>query len=73
MRSQEQQLESISRKLDVLIGLLARIVHKGDPNDAALILRLEAAGLSPEETARALGKSPNAVYLILSRQRRRPK
>jgi DNA-directed RNA polymerase specialized sigma24 family protein len=64
-----KSIESLSRKLDVVIGLLIRLRPRprSEKDD---ILALKAAGMNVEEIARALGKSPNSVYLMLSRNRK---
>jgi DNA-directed RNA polymerase specialized sigma24 family protein len=64
-------LDQISRKLDVIIGLLLK-ARPRPGSEKEDIISLKAAGLSVEEVARALGKTPNSVYLTLSRTRRRP-
>jgi len=71
MRVTNTEIEAISRKLDIIIGLLNNVAHPQDATDQSQVIRLTTAGLAPEEVARALGKTPNAVYLILSRLRRK--
>ena len=71
MRTTNPVVEAISRKLDIIIGLLIKVVHPEDATEQSQVMRLTTAGLGPEEVARALGKTPNAVYLMLSRSRRK--
>lgn len=71
MQTAEQQMERISGKLDIIIGLLTRLAKGEETSDSALIRELTAKGLTAEETARALGKSSNSVYLARSRRRRK--
>ncbi|MCH7986510.1 MAG: hypothetical protein IH847_07995 [Acidobacteria bacterium] len=69
---EQQALEAISRKLDIIIRLLFQLGPKKTA-DKDNIIALQDAGLSIDEIARAVGKTTNSVYLILSRSRRRKK
>lgn len=63
-------VHEISRKLDLIIGLLLKLRPRPG-SEKEDILALKAAGLTVDEIARALGKTSNSVYILLSRSRRR--
>jgi len=71
MKQHEQQtLEAISRKLDLILGLLLKQRAQTAPEKETAV-SLREAGLNVEEIARALGKTPNAIRLYISRSKRR--
>ncbi len=70
MRQTEQMVESISKKLDLVLGLLIQMRPRAR-SEREDILALKSAGLTVEEIARVLGKTPNSVRLVLSRSRRK--
>lgn len=60
-------MEEVTKRLDVVIALLATIAMKGE--DTTLrekILMLEGFGLKPSEIAAILGKKPSHVSKELS-------
>ena len=70
MTEEKAILESISKKLDIIVGLLISLQPR-QRSEKEDILALKEAGLGVEEIARALGKTANSIYLVLSRTRRR--
>jgi len=69
-RDEQENLEAISRKLDLILGLLLKQRTQTE-TERETAVSLREAGLNVEEIARALGKTPNAIRLYISRSKRR--
>jgi DNA-directed RNA polymerase specialized sigma24 family protein len=65
----DDAVQRISRKLDIVIGLLIQMRSR-PRTEKEDILALQSGGMTSEEIARTLGKSLNSIYLVLSRNRR---
>lgn len=66
----EQQLISINAKLTAVLGILIeRQQREIGRSDRDVVVSLAAHGLSATEIAGILGKTPNAVKILLSRSR----
>ena len=73
--SHDTQLDEVTRRLDVIAGLLAMLVA-GSEVDTALARRiavLHGAGLGPTEIGRIVGKASNYVSAVLGRTDSREK
>lgn len=68
--AEEDTLVGISRKLDLILGLLLKLRPQPDSEKETALALLDA-GLSVQDVARTLGKSSNAIRLYVSRNRKR--
>lgn len=66
---EKEPLQDVSKKLDLIIGLLMQL-RPSKRSEKEDILALKEAGLRIDEIARVLGKTKNSVYIIMSRSRR---
>jgi DNA-binding CsgD family transcriptional regulator len=64
---EERLLQRIDQKLTMIVGLLFRMQRESGVSASAEAIQLHQTGLTPEEIARALGKTPEAVYKALQR------
>jgi hypothetical protein len=67
---EEQQCKELSKKLGILIKLLA-LQSVGSKNFTEAISTLSRFGLQPKEIAEILGTTPNSVSVALSTIRKK--
>ena len=66
----DQTIEAISRKLDIICSLMLR--EKMDSiSPKEQFNCLSQFSLSDQDMARLLGKTPNAIYILRSRNRKK--
>ncbi len=68
MSSADELLQSIATSLDLLVKLKVK-EFQGDRKIKEMILLLDSLGCRPVEIAAALGKTPNDVNPVLSKER----
>jgi hypothetical protein len=64
------ELETLSDKLDIIIKLLAFSITEGKPQPEQIRL-LSSIGFQPKDIGQTLGVSANAVSVALSRMKKR--